>query len=115
PTALRRILLRSGSLLQRIGEAAERLGAHGRQDVGLVLEIAVRRLGAAPQRLGELAHGDAVVAEAGEAFGRDLAQLGAEIGDVLCGEIARHGFAYTARIEAVLQSNGCRPVPDPPL
>ena len=92
PPALGRVGDAGGSLLERIGELAEGLGAHRRQDVGLVLEIAIGRLGAAAQRLGELAHGDALIAEAGETLGRDLAQFGAEVGDVLVGEITRHGF-----------------------
>jgi hypothetical protein len=95
PPAVGRIGDAGRRLLECIGELAKSLGAHRRQDVGLVLEIAIGRLGAAAQRLGELAHGDAFVAEAGEALGRDPAQLGAKVGDVLFGEITRHGLTYT--------------------
>lgn len=58
---------------ERVGEAGKGLGPHGRQDVGLVLEVAIGRLGTAAQRLGQLAHGDALVAETGEPLGGDPA------------------------------------------
>ena len=90
PAALGRVLRAVHRLLERVGELGEGLRPHRGEDVGLVLEVAVRRLGAAAQRLGELAHGDALVAVLGEALGRDLAQLGAKVGDVLFGEITRH-------------------------
>ena len=105
PPALGRVGDAGRRLLERVGELAEGLGAHRRQDVGLVLEIAIGRLGAAAQRLGELAHGDALVAEAGEALGRDPAQLGAEVGDVLVGEITRHEFPYTVCRKRLSSSN----------
>src|SRR6185312_11986421 len=62
----------SSSLLKCIGKPTEGLRAHRGQDIGLVLEIAVRRLGTAAQRLSKLAHGDAFVAETRESLGRDL-------------------------------------------
>src|SRR5689334_1150495 len=85
---------RSG-LLERIGEPAEGLRAHRGQDVGLVLEITVGSLGTAAQRLGKLAHSDAFIPETRESLGRDLAKLGAEVGDILFGKIARHDVPYT--------------------
>ena len=101
PLALRR------RRFERVGEAGKSLGPNRGQDVGLVLEIAIGRLGAAAQRLGELAHGDALIAETGEPLGGDPAQLGAEIGDVLFGQVARHRrpFIHTVYEKASARSN----------
>ncbi len=74
-----------GRLFQRIGEFAEGFRPHRRQDVGLVLEIAVGRLGVAAQRLGQLPHRHAFIAEPGEALGRDAAEFGAKVGNILFG------------------------------
>jgi hypothetical protein len=76
--------------LQRLGEAVEAAGAHGRQDVVLVLEVAVGRHRRDAQFGGELAHGHRVGTLLGEQPLGRLAKAVPEVGDVGLGKHSGH-------------------------
>jgi hypothetical protein len=83
--------------LEPVGEAAERLGAHQREQLLLAREVAVGRHGAHAQRGGHGAHGDRVVPLLGEEVHGRIGRAAAEGGDLvgLAGG-AGHDERYTA-------------------
>src|SRR6185437_13729394 len=87
--------------LQRVGKAVEGFGADEGEDLLAIGEVAVETHRAAPELLGDVAHGDGADAAGRVERRRRCADSGADRFEVFRGQLSGHHVSYRVRVQCI--------------